>query len=59
MIPPGGIPEKVKFTQNQKLLWADSQRMKQQLAGNGPIGQQAAELPDLMPGSDESESDGE
>lgn len=31
VIPAGGIPDKVKFSQNQKLLWADSQRMKAQL----------------------------
>lgn len=36
VIPPGGIPEKVKFTQNQKQLWADSLRMKQQLNAEAP-----------------------
>jgi hypothetical protein len=30
VIPPGGLPDKVKFYKNQKLLWDDSQRLKQQ-----------------------------
>ena len=37
VIPPGGIPEKVKFSQNQKVLLADSQRMKQALADQQSI----------------------